>query len=650
MSLRYWVLVLALVLTGLSSDPARCAVYPRFDLDNPACVEAGTDNYTLRVCRDPYRLELLRAGQVIAAGEAGGSAFVRSGSRHALTRVVGAFATGESLFLRVECEGGLEASLRLTFFSDNVLVSLTPPAGPDCARIEETFSLAASGHWYGGKVTDGHNWPLENAELDVDPFPADGNQTSPIWLTSNGAGFFVPSGDPMGFTLNKGGDGKFRFNVKERSVLEYRLLAGRDIVEAYDSFTALAGRPSTVPPRGYFAYPVFNTWIEFQKDQRQDKILAYARTLREHKFGCEVLMIDDMWQSQYGDHAFDKQKFGDPQAMLNELHKLGFKVVLWEVPFVDRTASSYKFLAGRKWLVRDRSGKVGLSEWWDGTSALVDLSNPEAYAWFVGELKNLQSRYGVDGFKLDAADANYFLPGFSTWGAVTANRYTDLYASVGAHFEINELRVSWLAQGMGLVQRLRDKNSNWSRENGVGSLVPHGLTESLLGYGYFCPDMIGGGLDSDFGQDRFSGMDPEMFIRWTQASALMPMMQFSYAPWHLDPESEKICLKYTRLHEQLGDYIYSLAQEMQRTGRPIIRPLFFAAPGDEKAYLAREEFMLGERFLVAPVVEKGATAREVYLPAGLWKDFWSGEIYNGGSTLAQYPAPLDKLPIFVRLD
>ena len=78
-----------------------------------------------------------------------------------------------------------------------------------------------------------------------------------------------------------------------------------------------------------------------------------------------------------------------------------------------------------------------------------------------------------------------------------------------------------------------------------------------------------------------------------------------------------------------------------------LRPLFFRNPEDERCYLISDQFMLGERFLVAPVLTKGAVARDVYLPAGTWLDFWNGRVCQGGRTLAGYPAPLDTLPIFV---
>ena len=101
---------------------------------------------------------------------------------------------------------------------------------------------------------------------------------------------------------------------------------------------------------------------------------------------------------------------------------------------------------------------------------------------------------------------------------------------------------------------------------------------------------------------------------------------------------------------KLGDYIYSLAKETRETGRPVIRPLFFRNPEDEATYTISDQFLLGERFLVAPVLTKGAASRDVYLPEGLWKDFWSGEIYQGRQTLKNYPAPLEKLPVFVSIE
>ena len=158
--------------------------------------------------------------------------------------------------------------------------------------------------------------------------------------------------------------------------------------------------------------------------------------------------------------------------------------------------------------------------------------------------------------------------------------------------------------------------------------------------------MIGGGDAKDFRDPDYKGMGTELFIRWTQASALMPMMQFSYAPWNLDENAVEICRKYAQLHEDLGSYIYQLALQNGETGDPIARPLFYDHPDDEQAYLISDQFMVGERFLVAPVLKEGAVERDIYLPEGLWKDYWSSKVYKGKKRLENFPAPIDVLSTF----
>lgn len=117
-----------------------------------------------------------------------------------------------------------------------------------------------------------------------------------------------------------------------------------------------------------------------------------------------------------------------------------------------------------------------------------------------------------------------------------------------------------------------------------------------------------------------------------------------------DPKSQEIVKRYALLHKELGPYIYKLAESAKADGMPIVRPLFFRHPEDQKTYTAPDEFLLGDRFLVAPVLKKGAITREIYLPAGMWKDYWSSKIYQGGQTIANYSAPLDVLPVFVSID
>ena len=132
-----------------------------------------------------------------------------------------------------------------------------------------------------------------------------------------------------------------------------------------------------------------------------------------------------------------------------------------------------------------------------------------------------------------------------------------------------------------------------------------------------------------------------------QCSALFPMMQFSWAPWRmLNDEMQKICLSSAKLHAKFADIICQLVDETSKTGEPILRCMEYAYPhqGYERVF---DQFLLGENYLVCPVVEQGARTKKVNLPKGKWK-YCDGTIYNGGD-LITVDAPLDVLPYFEKL-
>jgi alpha-glucosidase (family GH31 glycosyl hydrolase) len=634
------ILLLSLLLAP-ATQPTGYRVEPSVSADGPG--------YRLTCHGDPFHLVITREGRPMLAGSPG-SAFVEiRGVRNALQGIRRATRSASGISLEVGT-GDPSVTVAVDFRLEPGVIdvhwSVTSPEQP--ASAGESFELAPSGHWYGGNVTSAHHWPLETGSIVLDPFLATSNQTTPFWLTSAGVGLFHDTYQPLGFRLNENGNGRFSYRRIGQREFSYRILVGRDIVDVHRTFVRLAGKPGRIPLREYFTEPIFNTWIEYMTRVTQQDVVAYARKIRESGFPAHVLDLDDGWSAAYGDLEFDPVKFPDPKAMVAEIHRLGFRFALWVVPFIEPRAANFAVARDKGYLVRDRSGsRPLLVKWWNGEAGLIDLSHPAAYDWFREGLVRLQREFGIDGFKLDAGDAEYFPAGSITFGNVTPNRYTDLFAGLGRFFDINELRVSWRVQELGLVQRLRDKNSNWSIESGLGSIVPHGLTESLIGYPYFCPDIIGGGLDADFLDPNFPGIDPELTVRWTQAAAFMPMMQFSYAPWRLPAEPASICRRYAELHRELGPYIWELARQATRDGTPMVRPLFFRNPEDPATYTISDQFLLGDRYLVAPVLVKGKTSRNVYLPAGIWRDFWSGERFSGGRWIRDYPAPLDRLPVFV---
>ena len=167
-----------------------------------------------------------------------------------------------------------------------------------------------------------------------------------------------------------------------------------------------------------------------------------------------------------------------------------------------------------------------------------------------------------------------------------------------------------------------------------------------MGYPFSCPDMIGGGDYKSF--QNAATIDQELVVRSAQIHALMPMMQFSAAPWRiLDAAHLKAVHKAVQIRETQQPYIVELARQSAATGEPIIRSLEYAYPhqGYERV---NDQFLLGERMLVAPVVEKNARQRTVLIPSGKWLGF-DGKQYVGPAKIT-VPVALDELCYFEKLE
>ena len=232
-----------------------------------------------------------------------------------------------------------------------------------------------------------------------------------------------------------------------------------------------------------------------------------------------------------------------------------------------------------------------------------------------------------------------------TYGNVDANKQCELWAQFGLEYPYNEYRACYKMAGTHLVQRLADKSHSWN-SNGLSSLIPNQLTQGILGYAYTCPDMIGGGSYTDF-LDGSKNLDQELFVRYAQCAALMPMLQFSAAPWRvLSKEKFEACKAAAWLHVKYADYIYALATEASKSVEPIVRYMSYEFP-EEGLELIIDQFMLGTKYLVAPVLEKGATAREVSFPTGKWLGD-DGVVVEGPCRIT-VDVSLDRLPIFERM-
>jgi alpha-glucosidase len=251
----------------------------------------------------------------------------------------------------------------------------------------------------------------------------------------------------------------------------------------------------------------------------------------------------------------------------------------------------------------------------------------------------LIDEYGIDGFKLDAGDFEYYKDVHSFKPDAKPEEHSELFGKIGLYYPLNEYRAMWRMGGQPLAERLRDKGHGF---DDLQLLIPNMLTAGLMGYYFSCPDMIGGGEYTSFLDN--ATLDQESIVRSAQCHALMPMMQFSVAPWRvLDDRHFAAVKKAVAIREKFTDYILDLAVKASETGEPIMRPLEFSYPNRGYAGII-DQFLLGEQLLVAPVLEKGAMVRKVVIPEGAWKTV-DDQIICGPKTI-NVKINLNDLPYF----
>lgn len=506
------------------------------------------------------------------------------------------------------------------------------------------FKMEENECWYGGIVDDGIKYPVNKdsiyeCNLEVNE---SSNQAVPILISNKGRYIWSESGFKVKI---QGGEIEILTSGEEPKLYK----VGETLKDSFiDSSKRFFPPNGTVPPKEFFSKPQYNTWIELLYNQNQEGILQYAKNIVANGMPVGILMIDDGWSEYYGKWEFSRAKFSNPKKLIDELHELGFKVMLWTCPFITPDTIEFRQLADKGYLVKNTVGEVAIKKWWNGYSAALDISNLKAVEWYNNKNDKLMNFYGIDGFKFDAGDARFYSEEDVTYEKITPNKHSQLWAELGLKYSYNEYRACFKVAGQHLVQRLADKNHSWN-ENGVASLIPNQLTQGILGYQYTCPDMIGGGEYLNFISNS-DCLDEELFVRYAQCAALMPMMQFSAAPWRvLNNENFEICKEAALIHLKYAEYIYDLAKESSKTGEPIVRFMEYNFP-HQGLETVKDQFMLGDRYLVAPVVEKGIIERKVILPKGKWKEVdKDNEISVLEPTVVSVDAPLDKIIIFEKL-
>ena len=419
---------------------------------------------------------------------------------------------------------------------------------------------------------------------------------------------------------------------------------GTTLRDAYMAVSKHFPPSGKTPPEEFFLYPTYNTWIELGYQQNQKGVMEYAHNIVKNGMHPGVLMIDGTWQFDHGEWAFRADRFPNPKEMVDSLHAMGFKVMLWVSPFISPDCMMYRTHKGLYYRAKGKK-EDAILKWWVGFSAGYDLSNPEAFTFLTNQFRELQDCYGIDGFKFDAGDCQcYQEKDIDVFDGQSYDvEQTRLWAQLAKQFPYNELRACWGEQSQPIIQRLGDRDYSWEA---VTTLIPSLINAGLLGYQFTCPDMIGGGMISTFEDIKEEDFDPALIIRSCQIHSMMPMMQFSVAPWRiLKPEHMDIIRHYADLHVKMGPYIMEQARKAAETGEPIVRHMDYSFPG-EGFEAVTDQYMLGDRYLVAPICTP-EEQRTVRLPRGRWRDE-QGKKYKGGRSYV-ISVPLERLPYFEKL-
>ena len=471
----------------------------------------------------------------------------------------------------------------------------------------------------------------------------------PLLLSSEGYAVFFDMTAPLYYDLGQASVAAWQATARADHLRAY-LIVGDGIAPLLQAYQQLTGAPA-VPPDWSFGF-----WISRWGYRNRDEVMAVARRMRQERVPCDVIHVDPYWmryhEGHHGDLEWDESAFPDPKGMIAELKALGFRLSLWESPYVplDSEMRAEGERKGFLLMAKDGNGPA-LVHGFAKPSAAIDFTNPDAVEWFKAKNRRLLEM-GVAVMKTDFAE-DMPVDAVARDGTPAEdlhNLYPVLYqrAVFEATGEVHGYGLIWGRSGYAGSQR---EPVHWGGDPGctfddMAASLRGALSWILSGAAFASFDM--GGF---FGIPTLTDPpSPELYVRWSQMGLL-----FSHArahghtaprePWAYGEPALTIFRRYAQLRYRLLPYLYAAALHAAE-GVPIVRPLVYDYPSDRTTYHVDDEYLLGPDLLVAPMfVPRGR--RDVYLPVGGWYDFWTDQRFEGPGW-TKYDAELETLPLFVR--
>lgn len=366
------------------------------------------------------------------------------------------------------------------------------------------------------------------------------------------------------------------------------------------------------------------------------------------RFGKQV-----MWN-----WAGDATLYPGMKEMLAELNAQGIRFLGYINPFIAIEGELYRFATAHGYCIKDKDGKDYLATTTTFPAAMIDFTNPEAYAWYKNVIKENLIGFGLDGWMADfgeymPVDAKLFR---STDNEQTHNRWPAMWAALNreALEEAGKQDEVFFFTRAGHTGTVRDsmmmwsgdQHVDWSEDDGLPSAITATLSLAMSGYGVAHSDI--GGYTTMPKCHR----EPELLMRWAELAAFSPVMRChegnrpnDNAQFDHSAETLAHMARITRVHVAIKEYINDCIRQNHKTGTPVMRPLFYHYDG-EALYCEQYAYLLGRDLACYPVVIKGQTAKDVYLPDDEWVHLFTGEEYKGGNHFVD--CPLGCPPVFYR--
>jgi len=524
-------------------------------------------------------------------------------------------------------------------------------------RIGRDFTLwntdvlnpAASGEFAAGRSPDDQR--SDNTSTEFDPYYVSVPLLYHMTDTNRAmAGFFVDNSYRGRYELSHRTSYWYRFDGGQYT--EY-VFAGPTMREILESYTWLTGR-MLPPPLWALGYHQCR-WFHYT----QAAVERLAARHREKQIPCDALWLDIDYMDGYRVFTWNQQAFPDVPGMLGRLAEQGFRTITIVDPGIKYEPGYPIFdqAVERDMLCKTEGGDIYVGQVWPGKTAFPDFVLPEARAWW-GELNAAHVKYGLAGIWNDMNEpATGDIPPYAMRfanGRYAHERFHNQYALLmamgtteGLLKAMPERRTFVLSRaGFAGIQRYAANwmGDNLSRWDHLWMSVPMALGFGVSGQPFVGADIGGFGGSSN----------AELFLRWMQCGALTPFCRNHSAAGNIDQYAwafgevvEALVRGAIELRYRLLPYMYAAFLRATETGEPVQQPLVLAFQDDRAVRDIDDQYLLGSQLLVAPIYTPGATSRQVYLPAGTWYHWYTGEQFAGKRYVIA-PAPMDYIPLYVR--